>query len=265
MTMDYARMFRLDGKVALVVGGGSGIGAAGAEALAANGAHVIVADLNREGAERTAQAITDAGYAAEAIALDLTDAAAVRDAVANILQVHSRLDIGVSSPSINVRKPLLDYTPEEFDRVLRVNMGGTFNLLQSAGRAMADGGGGSLIAFSSVRSLVVEPGQSVYAATKAGTLQLLRGLASELGPKGVRANAIGPGVIDTPLTEPIRQNAEWYDAYARKTVFGRWGKPHELAGAVVYLASDAASYVTGTILFVDGGWTSMDGRFSPPL
>ncbi|WP_019586003.1 SDR family NAD(P)-dependent oxidoreductase [Deinococcus apachensis] len=263
--MDYATMFRLDGKVALLVGGGSGIGEASAHALAANGAHVVVADLNGEAASRTANAIRQAGYAAEGLPLDLTDAGAVEGAVAGILRGHGRLDIGVSSPSINVRKPLLDYTPEEFERVLRVNMGGTFNVLRSAGRAMADGGGGSLIAFSSVRSQVVEPGQSVYAATKAGTLQLLRGLASELGGRGVRANAVAPGVIDTPLTAPIKNNPQWADAYAQKSVFGRWGRPEELAGAVVYLASEAASFVTGTILFVDGGWTSMDGRFTPPL
>lgn len=263
--MDYATMFRLDGKVALLVGGGSGIGEASAHALAANGAHVVVADLNGEAASRTADAIVQTGYAAEGLTLDLTDAGAVEDAVAGILRLHGRLDIGVSSPSINVRKPLLDYTPEEFERVLRVNMGGTFNLLQSAGRAMAEGGGGSLIAFSSIRSQVVEPGQSVYAATKAGTLQLLRGLASELGGRGVRANAVAPGVIDTPLTAPIKNNPQWYEAYAQKSVFGRWGRPEELAGAVVYLASDAASFVTGTVLFVDGGWTSMDGRFTPPL
>ena len=263
--MNYATMFRLDGKVALVVGGGSGIGEAAAQALAANGAHVVVADLDPGAAARTADAIVGAGDAAESLALDLTDAGAVREAVANILSAHGRLDIGVSSPSVNVRKPLLDYGEEEFARVLRVNLGGTFNLLQSAGRAMAGGGGGSLIAFSSVRSLVVEPGQSVYAATKAGTLQLLRGLASELGSRGVRANAIAPGVIDTPLTAPIKRDAAWADAYAQKSVFGRWGQPAELAGAVVYLASDAASFVTGTVLFVDGGWTAVDGRFTPPL
>lgn len=263
--INYETMFRLDGKIALLVGGGSGIGEAGAEALAANGAHVVVADLNLEHAERTVQTIVSRGYSAESVKLDLTDPSSVQGAVADIIKKHGHLDIGISSPSINIRKPLLEYTLEEFERVLKVNMGGTFNLLQSAGRVMVDQGFGSLIAFSSVRSLTVEPGQSVYAATKAGTLQLLRGLASELGTRGVRANAIGPGVIDTPLTEPIRKNTEWYDAYAQKTVFGRWGKPSELAGAVVYLASDASSYVTGTILFVDGGWTSMDGRFTPPL
>ena len=93
---------------------------------------------------------------------------------------------------------------------------------------------------------------------------LLRTLAAELGTSGVRVNAIAPGVIDTPLTAPIKNNADWYAAYGAKSILGRWGRPHELAGAAVYLASDAASYVTGTVLFVDGGWTAIDGRFDPP-
>jgi NAD(P)-dependent dehydrogenase (short-subunit alcohol dehydrogenase family) len=130
---------------------------------------------------------------------------------------------------------------------------------------MAGRGRGSIIAFSSIRSLTVEPGQGVYAATKAGIVQLIRAFASEMGANGVRANAIAPGVVDTPLTAPIKQNAEWYDGYSRKSILGRWAKPEELAGMVVYLASDASSYVTGAVMLVDGGWTAADGRFQPPL
>lgn len=263
--MNYKAMFRMDGEVALVVGGGSGIGQASAEALAAQGATVIVADLRLEGAEETAARIQAAGGQAEAVQLDLVDGDAVRHRINNILTKYGRLDTAVSTPSINVRKPLLEYTDEEFDRVLAVNLKGTFHLLAEAGRVMAQQGSGSLIAFSSIRSLVVEPGQGVYAATKAGTVQMVRALAAELGPLGVRANAIGPGVIDTPLTAPIKGKPDWYNAYGAKSVFNRWGKPEEVAGAVVFLASKAASYVTGTIIFVDGGWTATDGRFTPPL
>ena len=130
---------------------------------------------------------------------------------------------------------------------------------------MAEQGRGSIIAFSSIRAQVVEPGQSVYSATKAGTVQLVRALAAELGPRGVRANAIAPGVVDTPLTRPITQNPAWRQAYADRTVLGRWASPDEIAGAVVFLASEAGSYVTGSLLFVDGGWTAVDGRYTPPL
>jgi NAD(P)-dependent dehydrogenase (short-subunit alcohol dehydrogenase family) len=119
--------------------------------------------------------------------------------------------------------------------------------------------------FSSIRAQVVEPGQGVYAATKAGAVQLARTLAAEVGRRGVRVNAIAPGIVETPLTAQIQDRPDWYQAYADKAALGRWAKPSELAGAVVFLASDAASYVTGSQLFVDGGWTAVDGRFSPPL
>ncbi|RIH90288.1 3-oxoacyl-[acyl-carrier-protein] reductase FabG [Calidithermus terrae] len=263
--MNYADMFRLEGQVALVVGGGSGIGQASAEALAAHGARVVVADARLEAARQTAGRVQAAGGEAEAVELDILDGAAVRARVEETVGRHGRLDTAVTTPSINVRKPLLEYTDEEFERVVMLNLKGTFHVLAEAGRAMARQGSGSLIAFSSIRSLVVEPGQGVYAATKAGTVQMVRALAAELGPRGVRANAIGPGVIDTPLTAPIKNQPDWYAAYGAKSVFGRWGKPEEVAGAVVFLASRASSYVTGTILFVDGGWTAVDGRFNPPL
>src|SRR5207237_10047203 len=155
------------------------------------------------------------------------------------------IDVLVSTPGITARKPILDISDEEFDRVIDVNLKGTFRLIRAAGAAMAQRGRGSIIAFSSIRSLTVERGQGVYAATKSGIVQLLRALAAELGPRGVRANAIAPGVVDTPLTAPIKQNAEGYDGYARKSLLGRWAKAGELAGMVVYLASDASSYVTG--------------------
>jgi NAD(P)-dependent dehydrogenase (short-subunit alcohol dehydrogenase family) len=124
---------------------------------------------------------------------------------------------------------------------------------------------GSIILFSSIRSQAVEPGQSVYAATKAGIVQLARTAAAEFGPSGVRVNAIAPGVIETPLTATIKANKSWYDAYAAKSILGRWGRAEEIVGPAVFLASDAASYVTGTVLFVDGGWLAADGRYTPPL
>ncbi|HTJ61621.1 MAG TPA: SDR family NAD(P)-dependent oxidoreductase [Candidatus Saccharimonadales bacterium] len=257
---DYPALFRLDGRRALVVGAGSGIGKSSAEALAAFGAHVTCADVDLAAAERTAAAISSAGHEADALMVDVRDTGTVTAAFAK-----QPVDVLVSTPGINVRKPVLKITDDEFDRVIDVNLKGTFRLLRAAGASMAGRGRGSIIAFSSIRSLTVEPGQGVYAATKAGIVQLIRAFAAEMGANGVRANAIAPGVVDTPLTAPIKQNAEWYDGYSRKSILGRWAKPEELAGMVVYLASDASSYVTGAVMLVDGGWTAADGRFQPPL
>ena len=254
-------MFDLSGRRALVIGGASGIGQASALGLAAHGAHVVVADLNAALAEETVQAIKAEGGAAEALTIDMRDKASIEAAA----QKLGALDALVVTPSINVRKPLLDLTDEEFDRVVDLNLKGVFRVLRAFAPAMAARGKGSIVAFSSVRAQVVEPGQGVYAATKAGTLQMIRALAAELGTSGVRLNAVAPGVVETPLTKQIIENETWYRAYADKSMLKRWASPAEMAGAVVFLCSDASSYVTGSYLLVDGGWTAVDGRFTPPL
>ncbi len=258
---DYRKLFDLTGKTAVVIGAASGIGEASAWALAAHGANVICADLDAELAAAVASSIAADGGLATSTQVDITDAKSV-DAV---VEAAGDIEIMVCTPSINVRKPLLDMSEDEFSRVVALNLRGTLNAMKAGGRAMAETGKGSIIVMSSVRSQVVEPGQGVYAATKAGTLALVKTLAAELGPAGVRVNAVGPGVVETPLTAQIKDNPEWYQAYADIGALGRWSQPSEQTGAVVYLASDAASFVTGTILFVDGGWLAVDGRFTPPL
>jgi NAD(P)-dependent dehydrogenase (short-subunit alcohol dehydrogenase family) len=257
-------IFDLTGKVAVVVGGGSGIGEAVTIGAAGMGARVICLDIKADEAARVAAAASAEGGRCVAGTLDIRDSAAVHRQFADIAKEYGSLDIVICTPSINVRKKILDYSDEEFDRVLAINMKGTFSVLQASGRIMTAQRRGSIVLFSSIRSQVVEPGQAVYAATKAGILQMARTAAAEFGPYGVRVNAVGPGVIETPLTAPIKANKAWYDAYAAKSVFNRWGRAEEMVGPTLFLASDAASYVTGTIIFADGGWLAADGRFTPP-
>lgn len=257
-------IFDLTGKVAAVIGGASGIGEAVTIGAAQMGAKVICLDIRQEEAARVSASASEDGCSCEAGTLDIRDSAAVASTMARIARDHGSLDIVICTPSINVRKKILDYEDEEFARVLELNMKGNFNVLRGAGRVMTAQGSGSIILFSSIRSIVVEPGQAAYAATKAGILQMARGAASEFGKFGVRVNCVGPGVIETPLTAPIKNNPEWFAAYGAKSVFNRWGKPEEMVGPTLFLASDAASYVTGTIIYADGGWLAQDGRFTPP-
>jgi NAD(P)-dependent dehydrogenase (short-subunit alcohol dehydrogenase family) len=257
-------LFSLEDKVIAVIGAGSGIGQAVAAGAAQHGARVECLDVNDEAAKGTALHIRTGGGQADATALDIQDATQTQEALAEVVREFGHIDGLVCTPSINVRKKLLEYTEDEFDRVVRLNLKGTFNVLRAAGRLMIAQGSGSIVMFSSIRSQVVEPGQSVYAMTKAGIVQMVRGAACEFGTSGVRVNALAPGVIETPLTLPIKAQPDWYRAYAEKSILRRWAGADEMVGPTLFLLSDAASYVTGTVLFADGGWLAVDGRFSPP-
>lgn len=262
--MDYGNLFRLDGRRVAVVGGGSGIGREAARALAAQGARVVVADRDTAGAAETAElAAADGGSTGTAVPhpLDVLDPDAVRAAVA----AWGPLDGLVVTVGVNVRKRVADYSLEEFDRVIALNLRSYLTLIQAVAPGMAERGRGSVVGFASMRAFQVEPGQGPYAASKAGLVQLLRTAAAEWGPQGVRFNAVAPGVVRTPLTDQIAADPAWFDAYAQASALKRWARADEIAGAVAYLVSDASTFVTGTVLSVDGGWTAVDGRYDPSV
>ncbi|WP_052866585.1 SDR family NAD(P)-dependent oxidoreductase [Streptomyces niger] len=266
--MTYAHLFRLDGRHVVVVGGGSGIGREAVRALVAHGADVTVADRDLKGAEETARLAGEEPAApgsrtgtATAYALDVLDDEAVRTAA----ESWGAPDGLVVTVGANVRKRIADYTMAEFDRVVALNLRAHFALVQAVAPAMAERGSGSVVGLASMRAIQVEPGQSVYAASKAGLVQFLRTAAAEWGPRGVRFNAIAPGVVRTPLTDQIAADPDWYDAYAQASALRRWAGAEELAGAVHYLVSDASTFVTGSVLTVDGGWTAVDGRYEPSV
>lgn len=266
--MDYGNLFRLDGRRVAVVGGASGIGREAARALVAQGAHVVVADRDTKGAEETAALAVRPGDkgdqrlgTAVTHPLDVLDPEAVRGAVA----AWGPLDGLVVTVGANVRKRLADYGLDEFDRVIALNLRSYLTLIQAVAPGMAERGRGSVVGFASMRAFQVEPGQGPYAASKAGLIQLLRTAAAEWGPQGVRFNAVAPGVVRTPLTDQIAADPAWFDAYAQASALKRWARADELAGAVAYLVSDASTFVTGTVLSVDGGWTAVDGRYDPSV
>jgi len=253
----YRALFDLTGKTAVVLGAASGIGKASAEAIAALGASVICADKDRVGVERTAEEL-GRHVRAEAHVVDAGSA----DDVARLATAAAkagRVDIAVTTPAMHIRKGFLDYTDDEFDRIVSLNLRGVFLFLRAFGRIMRDRAGGSLIATSSMRATTLEPGLAIYGATKAGLTQLVRGLASEVGMHNVRVNAVVPSIVDTALVQPLKARPEIFNKLAAHTVFNRWSQPSEVATAVAFLASDAASYITGTALVVDGGWTAIDG------
>jgi NAD(P)-dependent dehydrogenase (short-subunit alcohol dehydrogenase family) len=249
--------FRLDGRRALVTGGNRGLGRVMAQALAEAGADVALASRSLPECQRAAEEIAaSTGRKALAFAADLTVGATAERLVSEVEAGLGPLDILVNNAGVNVRGAAEELAEADWDAVLATNLKAPFLLARAVGPAMCRRGWGRVINLGSILGVVALPGRAPYASSKAGVINLTRVLALEWATRGVTVNAICPGPFATDMNRQLLSDPVKYRAFVEKIPMGRWGELHEIAGALVFLASDAASFVTGSALFVDGGWTA---------
>jgi NAD(P)-dependent dehydrogenase (short-subunit alcohol dehydrogenase family) len=250
-------LFRLDGRRALVTGGHKGLGLMMARALAEAGAEVAVASRSLEACEQAAAGICRAtGRRTAAFALDVTSGDAVAALPDEVERAFGPIDILVNNAGVNVRGNVQDLSEADWDAVLDTNLKGPFLCARAFGPRMCDRGWGRVINLASILGVVALGGRAPYASSKAGVINLTKVLALEWAAQGVTVNAIGPGPFATDMNLPLLNDPVKYQAFVQKIPMGRWGELHEIGGAAVFLASNAASFVTGALVLVDGGWTA---------
>ena len=251
-----AHPFDLSGRVALVTGGGSGLGLAIAGGLAAAGARVVINGRTRSRLDVAAAQLTAAGHACSVCAFDVTDEAAVATGVTDIERTVGPIDILVNNAAMNQRKPLPDFSLTEWRSVQAANLDGPFLMIRAVLPGMQARRRGKIVNICSLASDIGRPNIVPYATSKGALKMLTRALAVEVAPFNVQVNGIAPGFFKTEMNTALIDNAEFSAWVGKRTPAGRWGEPPEIAGAAVFLASGAADYVTGHLLYVDGGFSA---------
>jgi NAD(P)-dependent dehydrogenase (short-subunit alcohol dehydrogenase family) len=250
----------LDGRIAAVVGAAQGIGLATAEALGRLGAHVVVMDRNAAGVQKSVEALQGAGFQASAAVVDVANSQQVREVMAKVTEDFGAFDILVNCAGVACHGDSLELDDSEWDRVMSVNLAGAFWCAREAGRQMISlGKPGSIVTIGSISGEVanVPQHQTAYNASKAGVHTMTKCLAVEWAKRGIRVNAIAPGYVETELTRGGLENPVWAERWADLTPMGRVGQPQEIASMAAFLSSDAAAYMTGSVVVVDGGYLAM--------